>query len=289
MKKGKYITLQLALVIYIFFLLFFVAQPLFYNTSISFRDLSGKLTISNYVKFLTDPILHTIIFNTFIWTIGSIVFQMLMGLIVALTLARPFPGYILARMILLVLPWAMPDVVAAVSWQWMYNDMYGVINDILQKLHLVHFSIPWLSKPGLARVAVIIANIWKGYPLSGMFYLAALQGIPQEVFEAAAVDGSSSLQTFFYISLPSIRKYIITTLMLTTIWTINYFPLIYTMTGGGPANATDTFVTYAYRLAFRFLDFHGAAAVSTINFLIIIIPSLIYLRILNNMGGETTI
>ena len=119
-----------------------------------------------------------------------------------------------------------------------------------------------------------------------MFYLAALQTVPHELYEASEVDGANVFQKFLNVTWPILRPFVVTTTMLTTIWTINYFPLIFTMTGGGPANATDTFVTYAYRTAFRFLDFNRSAAMSSFTFVLVFLISLLYLRALSRKEAE---
>jgi len=154
--------------------------------------------------------------------------------------------------------------------------MYGVFNDVLVHLGILRDYLPWLADPILAKIGVIIANAWKGFSLSAMFYLAALQTVPREMYEAAKIDGAGPLNRFRFITLPVIKPVILTTLMLITIWTINYFPLIFIMTGGGPGMATETLVTFAYRVGFRFLDFSLSAVVSTITFLIILAISTIY-------------
>lgn len=263
---------------YLLLLALLVTYPLYFNVRQSLLVDSGS-SLSNYRSTLADPLILRVLANTLLWVVGSVVFQFLVGLGLALILSGTFRGKAFFRGIILVLPWATPDIVAAIAWRWMYNDMYGVFNDILVKLNVINHYLPWLGRPDLARVAVIIANVWKGFPVSAMLYLAALQTIPKEVYEASSIDGASSWQKFKYITLPMISPHILTTLMLTIIWTFNYFPLIYTMTGGGPANATDTVVTFAYRKAFRFMDFSGSAALSTIAFLIVLMFAAIYTRL----------
>ena len=180
------------------------------------------------------------------------------------------------RVLILVVPWATPDIVAGVAWQWMLNDMYGVFNDVLVKLGLLDTYLPWLGDPSLARWGVIIANTWKGFALSAMFYLAGLQTVPAELYEAAWVDGANVFRRFLHVTWPHIRPLVASTVMLTVVWTFNYFPLIYTMTGGGPAGATDTYVTHAYRLAFRFTDFGRSSALSTLTFAIVLLFAITY-------------
>jgi multiple sugar transport system permease protein len=260
---------------YIIFLMLLVLFPIFTNLSLSFQTESGSIFI-NYIEAVTDSVFSKIVFNSMLWTFSSVAIQITIGLSIALLLNQPVKGRAVFRTIMLVLPWATPDIVAGVAWQWMYNDMYGVINDILVKVGLIGDYLPWLGFPNLARAAVIIANGWKGFPLAAMFFLAALQTVPVSLYEAADIDGASVWQKFMYITLPSIKPVIITTVLMTTIWSINYFPLIYTMTGGGPVNSTDTFVTFAYKEAFKFLNFNSAAAISNISFMLILIISIGY-------------
>jgi len=170
------------------------------------------------------------------------------------------------------------DIVAGVMWKWMYNDMYGVLNDVLVKMHIIRDYIPWLATENMAMLSVIIANIWKGFCLSGMFFLAGLQTIPIDLYEAAEIDGANSFKRFWKITIPQLKPVIMTTLMLTTIWTINYFPLIYTMTGGGPGYGTETIVTYIYKLGFKFMEFNKAASLSNVLFVIIFFIAFLFLR-----------
>jgi len=260
---------------FIILIICLIIYPLLTNFSLSLVK-GGRLSFETYAKFLKDPNFLLISKNTAIWTAGSVFFQTIIGLSFALLLNQKFKGRTVFRAIILVLPWATPDVVAAVSWRWMYNDMYGVFNDVLVHLGILRDYLPWLADPILAKIGVIIANAWKGFSLSAMFYLAALQTVPREMYEAAKIDGAGPLNRFRFITLPVIKPVILTTLMLITIWTINYFPLIFIMTGGGPGMATETLVTFAYRVGFRFLDFSLSAVVSTITFLIILAISTIY-------------
>mgnify|MGYP000981148411 CR=1 FL=1 len=273
------------LIPYVVFLALLVLYPIVANFIISFK-VDGSWSLGNYTQVFQDPIFAKVSYNTVIWTVGSVILQLLVGFVLALLLNQDFRGRPFFRAIILVLPWATPDIVVAVAWQWMYNDMYGVINDVLFKLGLIDYYLPWLADQNLARLAVIIANTWKGFALSAMFYLAALQTVPHELYEAAEVDGAKVWQKFCYVTWPILRPFVVTTTMLTTIWTINYFPLIFTMTGGGPANATDTFVTYAYRTAFRFLSFERSAAMSSFTFVLVFLISLLYLRALAKKEAE---
>ena len=260
---------------FLVFLLALVVYPILKNLILSFQHESGALV--NYAEAIYNPKFLKVVFNSLLWTFSSVILQFLLGLSIALLLNQPVRGRAVFRAIILVLPWATPDIVAAVAWKWMYNDMYGVFNDLLVKIGLINSYLPWLGFPNLARAAVIIANIWKGFPLSAMFYLAALQTVPESLYEAAEIDGANIWQRFCYVTIPFIKPVLFTTIMLTTIWSINYFPLIYTMTGGGPVNSTDTFVTFAYKNAFKFLNFNRAAAIANISFVVIFMIAVLYI------------
>ena len=267
---------------YLVFFALATIYPVSYNLFLSFRR-GGTLTLTNYAELVSDPTFPLILYNTLIWTVGSVVFQFIVGMGVALLLNEKFPGRRLFTALIITVPWAMPDVVAGISWRWMYSDVYGVINDILMKLRLISYPLPWLGDVNLARIAVIIANIWKGFPISALIYLSALKTVPDELYEAAKIDGASAWVRFKNVTLPLLGPIIKTTVMLTVIWTVNYFPLIYVMTGGGPANATDTLVTYAYRISFKFTNFNVGAAWATFTFLLMLAFAIVYTKTL--IGG----
>lgn len=250
------------------------------NIYLSFTNNEGNFTFSNYIEVIKDPVLPIMLKNTAIWTICSVIGQLSLGLLVAILLNQIKKGEVIFRSIILILPWATLDIVAGVTWKWMFNDMYGVINDILFNFGFISDYISWLGQPKTALAAVIIANIWKGFSLSGLFFLAGLQAIPEQLYEAAEIDGANVFQKFTHVTIPQLKPILITTLMFTTIWTINYFPLIYTMTGGGPGYGTETFVTYIYRTSFKFLEYNKSAALSNFLFLIILFISVLYIKVL---------
>lgn len=250
------------------------------NIYLSFTNNEGNFTFSNYIEAIKDPVFLIMLKNTVIWTICSVIGQLSLGLLVAILLNQIKKGEVIFRSIILILPWATLDIVAGVTWKWMFNDMYGVINDILFRFGFISDYISWLGQPKTALAAVIIANIWKGFSLSGLFFLAGLQAIPVQLYEAAEIDGANVFQKFTHVTIPQLKPILITTLMFTTIWTINYFPLIYTMTGGGPGYGTETFVTYIYRINFKFLEYNKSAALSNILFLIILFISILYIKVL---------
>ncbi|ABV34260.1 MULTISPECIES: carbohydrate ABC transporter permease [Pseudothermotoga] len=280
MKEEK-IALRMVLP-YVIVIVLFVIFLTISNIVMSFSD-DGKFTFKNYLDIFKDQIFYKAIKNTAVWVFGSVLGQISLGLAVALLLNQIKRGQVFFRTIILILPWATLDIVAGVMWKWMYNDMYGVLNDLLMKAGIIRDYIAWLATPNMAMVSVIIANIWKGFCLCGMFFLAGIQTIPQELYEAAEIDGANAYRRFWNVTIPQLKPVMMTTLMLTIIWTINYFPLIYVMTGGGPNYGTETIVTYIYRLSFRFLEYNKSAALSNILFLLVFLIAYLFTR---NMSKE---
>ena len=253
-------------------------------TSLTARD--GTLTLEHYRGTLGDDVFPTILKNTITWTCLSALGQILLGLVIALLLNTITAGQSLFRTVIIILPWGTLDIVAGVMWKWMYNDLYGVINDVLLHGGIIADPIAWLAAPGMAMAAVVIANVWKGFVLAAMFFLARLKGIPEYLFEVAEIDGAGTIGRFFHVTLPQLRGVLLTTTLLVLVWTINYFPLIFIMTGGGPANATETLVTYVYKLSFRFLEYGRAAALSNVLFLIILAVTAIFMVVINREEAE---
>ncbi|MGC8622151.1 MAG: carbohydrate ABC transporter permease [Caldisphaera sp.] len=280
-RKFVYLSTLPFIIIIVGFAIYLVGNELF----LSFTRSNGQFSLINYLQMFNDKEFWGAGLNTIVWTTSSVTGQMVFGLLVAIILLQIKKGAAFYRTVLIVLPWATTDIVAALLWQWMYDSNYGVINDILMKMGIISSFIPWLGQPSTAMLAVVIANIWKGYPISAMFYLAGLQQIPNELYEASKIDGANFIQRFVFITLPMMRTIILTVLMLTTIWTINYFPLIYIMTNGGPNGATETLVTYIYRQAFFYLNTRESASMSIILLLIISAIALTYLFIINK-GGD---
>ncbi|MCF7944840.1 MAG: sugar ABC transporter permease [Spirochaetia bacterium] len=271
---------------YVVIIMVLVIYLLSSNIISSFADSEGGMTFENYRSIIRSEAFPHILKNTFNWTFFSVLGQISLGLFVAILLNNITQGESFFRSVIIILPWGTLDIVAGVMWKWMYNDLYGVINDILLSTGIINEAISWLASPNMAMTSVIIANIWKGFVLAAMFFLARLKGIPQYLYEAAEIDGAGMVQRFFSVTLPQLKSVFISTLMLAIIWTINYFPLIYTMTGGGPGYGTETMVTYIYKLSFRFLKYEEAAALSNILFLIILVIVMLFMMILNREEVE---
>ena len=234
--------------------------------------------LGNYVRLAQDPVFWLTLWNSFVWVFGSIVLQFVAGFAAALLLHQAFRGRALVRMLAL-LPWIIPGVVVGLIWEWLYQPNYGVINDLLIRAGWLHDRIAWLSSPDLAMAAVVVTNVWRGIPFFAIMLLAGLQAIPGELYEAAHVDGAGVLARFRHITLPLLRPIIVVATATRIIWTFNYADLIFVMTSGGPANATQITSTYTLLQAYANLDFGYAAALSVVLLLVMLAFTAAYLRL----------
>lgn len=234
--------------------------------------------LEHYRDLLTDNNFWKIVRNSLTWTIGVVLFQNLLGLASAVLLDQDIPMRGFMRTLVL-LPWVLPGVVNAILWRFMYDPQLGLVNSLLIGSGITTAKIAWLGNVDTALLALIIAAIWKGFPFSAVMYLAALQGVDQEQVEAAQIDGANALQRFMNVTLPSIAGIIRLNLLLTTIWTFNYFDLVWVTTAGGPLKSTHIFPTIIYQTAFRESGNTGkAAAYGVIAVFVLSIFAVLYLR-----------
>jgi multiple sugar transport system permease protein len=246
----------------------------------------GFIGLGNYLRLLHDETFWLTLWNSFVWVFGSVSLQFVGGFAAALLLHQSFRGRAFVRTVTL-LPWIVPGVVVALVWQWLYQPNYGVINDLLLRLGWLHERVAWLSDPDLAMPAVIATNVWRGVPFFAIMLLAGLQAIPDELYEAARVDGATVLQRFAYLTLPLLRPIIVVATATRVIWTFNYADLIFVMTGGGPANATQITSTYTLQMAYTNLDFGYAATLSVVLLLIMLGFTILYLRVTRGIESAT--
>lgn len=232
----------------------------------------------NFKKLFADKDFGLILKNSLIYVIVSVAGQFLLGLGLALALKKKFPGRGIYQSIVF-LPWAFSAFVVGLLFRWSFNGEYGVVNDLLLKLGIVEKGPAWLGTPGLSLLVVIIAMIWIGIPFFGIMILAALQSIPNDVFEAADIDGCGIFRKFFSITVPYIKPTIIITVLLRTIWIFNSFDLIIIMTEGGPANYSQTLPSYIYTKAFSAYDFGLAGAFGLMLMIILGLYAAIFLKI----------
>lgn len=233
----------------------------------------------NYINIIKDEAFRTALVNTSIFTIGSVVAHLLIGLSFATLLNSSLISNFsksLFRMIY-ILPWLFTVAIIAILWRMILNPN-GVLNYIMTTLHLSDTPIEWLSNEKTALLAVTFINIWAGYPFYMTSILAGLQGIPRDLYEAAKVDGASGVQQFVNVTLPQLKPIIISMSMLDLIWTSQQFALIWMTTGGGPLTATEMLGTYTYKLAFSQYQFSQAATSAVVLFLLSMILAFFYVR-----------
>ncbi|WP_186394999.1 carbohydrate ABC transporter permease [Stappia sp. TSB10GB4] len=235
------------------------------------------LGLDNYRKALADEVFWISLRHTAIWIGITVPAQLLLGLATALLLNQDFPWRPLARA-LIIIPWALPSVVIALMWVWIYDSNYGLMNDFLLRLGLIEQAMPWLARPDTALGAIILTLTWQGFPFFAVMILAGLQSIPRSYYEAAAIDGASAWRQFWHITLPGISGVLVTAVLLRMIWVANSFDVIFVMTGGGPGYSTYTLPLYAFVKSRTNLDFGYGSALAVLFTLLLMGVVLIYLR-----------
>lgn len=235
--------------------------------------------LGNYRTLWQDKHFWAATRNTVVFAMAGLGMELILGLFLALVMNSAVRGRGLVRAAVLV-PWAVPTVVSATMWLWLYNDQWGLVNVVLKRLHLIADSHAWLADSTTALPAVIIADVWKTTPFMALVLLAGLQVIPHELYEAADVDGASSWQQFRHVTLPLLRPAILVGLLFRTLDSFRVFDLVYVLTFGGPGNRTEVLSLYAYKVFFRSLDFGYGSAVTVALFGIVALASLLYVRVL---------
>jgi multiple sugar transport system permease protein len=225
-----------------------------------------------------------IVWNSIVWTLFVVSLQNVLGFLAALLLDQRLPATGLMRSLVL-LPWVLPGVVAAILWRFMYDPQLGLINSFLIRIGLADQGAAWLAESSTAMAAAIVAAVWKGFPFSAVVYLAALQNVDREQVEAAIIDGAGPVRRLFSVILPSMREVIVVNVVLTTILTFNYFDMIWVLTRGGPQNATHIFPTKIYELGFGQFRFGEAAAYGVMSILVLAVLIAVYF-VVQRRGGR---
>ena len=237
---------------------------------IGFANFKAVLTDTNFSFF-------QILLNTIIWIVVSLFFQFVLGFGLALLMRKPFKGRGLYSG-LVFYPWALSGFAIGLVWAWMFNGQFGIVNDLLMKIGIIHQNIGFLSDPRFALPSVILVNIWYGIPFFAIMLLAALQSVPQELYEAAEMDGAGPMTKLFKITIPYIKPTIISSTLLRAIWIMNFPEIIYAMTNGGPANATNILATQMINKIYNFYDYGQASAIGVIIMIILFTYAIIYLK-----------
>ncbi|WP_129843631.1 sugar ABC transporter permease [Streptomyces sp. RFCAC02] len=269
------------------YLLAFFGYPLVRNVLMSFQEFTPTTYftgespfngLENWRRVFDNELFGDALWQTILFTVGSLVGQFAIGLGLAVFFSRRFHLSGVIRAVLL-LPWLVPMVVSAVVWRRIMDQDHGILNSFLETLHLSQDGVSWLSSPSVALLSAILVNIWIGIPFNMVILYGGLQEIPRELYEAASLDGASPWRTFRSITLPMLRPVVTVVLVLGFMSTIKILDLILALTGGGPADSTQTLGTLTYQLSFMQLDFGQGAVVGNVLILISAVFAVLYLRV----------
>jgi len=233
--------------------------------------------LKNFITAFNDEVFWISLRHTIVWIGITVPAQLFLGLCTALLLNQKFFWRPIARA-LIIIPWALPSVVIALMWVWIYDSNYGILNDLLLRANILKTAIPWLADPDTALYAIILTLTWQGFPFFAVMILAGLQSIPTSYYEAASIDGASNFRQFWHITLPGISGVVFTAVLLRIIWVANSIDVIFVMTGGGPGYATYTLPLYAFIKARTGLDFGYGSAIAVLFAIMLLSVVAIYLR-----------
>lgn len=246
-----------------------------YNPAMPFAN--GFCGFDNFIKIFTTGEFYSALVVSLKWGVAEVILQVVFGMIVALILNQKFRGRGFFRALVFV-PWAMSGVLTAVLFSLIYNQNYGVLNDLLTKIGLISENVAWLASTKVILGAVVVAELWRGIPFFAISLLAGMQGLSQDVYEAARVDGANKIKTFIYVTLPLLKDTIVLTTLLRTIWEFNSVDLIYSLTGGGPVGKTTTLSMLIANQALTTNNYGYGSAISVVSFFILAIIAVIYMK-----------
>lgn len=253
-----------------------------YNPTKPFTN--GFAGLDNFITIFTKKEFYNALGVSAKFVVCEVVLQLIFGMIVALILNQKFKGRGFFRALTFI-PWALSGVLTAVLWSIMFNQHFGVLNDLLAKLGIIKEPIAWLANTKFVLGSVIVAELWRGIPFFAISLLAAMQGLPDDIYEAARVDGSTKFQTFRFITLPMLKNTIVLTTLLRTIWEFNSVDLIYSLTGGGPVGKTTTLSMLIANQAIKTSNYGYGSALSVVSFAILAVIAVIYMK-LSGFGKE---
>lgn len=252
-------------------------------------DTLGRITrfgtLSNVDSLSADMYLPMIVGHTVTFTVISVAITAALSLALALILNVQFVGREIAKSLILI-PWAMPFALAAITWRWIFNGELGSLNYLLSLLGLIHGPIVWLGDPTLAFGAAVFVNVWSSVPFMTITFLAGLQSVPEHIYEAAKIDGAGPWEEFRYMTIPQMRIVILVVTLLSIIWAFRSFNIIWILTHGDPIYRTDIVVTYLYKLAFENNNFGAGFALAIGMFVTLALFSIVYIRVLSGGGEE---
>jgi arabinogalactan oligomer/maltooligosaccharide transport system permease protein len=285
MNKGRNIFIIAFLLPAVIVMFGVIVYPFIYNIVISLSNMSLRhfrdwriIGLRQYVKVFSEEIFYSVFFKTLIWTFVNVSFHVVIGVFLALILNKKSLKFKPIFRTLLILPWAIPQVITALTWRSMFNFEYGAINIFIAK-YLNLSPVEWLLRPFEAFTACIITNVWLGFPFMMVVALGGLQSIPQELYEAAEIDGASAWQKFKNITLPFLRPVMAPAITLGIIWTFNNLNIVWLVSNGGePGDQTHILVSYVYKAAFNLYRYGYASALSVVIFFILLAIGLYFLK-----------
>ena len=280
-------TPYLLLIPALLFAVFILAYPLVQNLINSVRDVSmvkgiGRWAgLNNYAHVFNDPLFWLSFRNTAIYAVVGTFLALFIGLGLALLLNMKIGRINTIAAFLYTIPWVISPVVAGFAWKWLLNDHFGIVNYWLSGAGIIKVGTSWLGDPRTALLCVILARVWQFYPFAMVMFLAGLQAIPLEQYEAAAVDGATMLRRFFHITIPNLRSVTSVLLLLGVIWSFNDFNMVFVMTRGGPMNSSMVLPVLVREFSFVYFDLGKGSALSILTFTLLLSLSFLYLKVLS--------
>lgn len=267
-----------------------VLYPTLWGMVLSVREMrlnrvdlgTGFVGLKHYLALANDPVFWLSLKNTVVWVAGAAAGELLLGLLTALVLNTSLPGFRVFG-IMVLLPWFLPNVVAGHMWALMLDPRLGVLNDILVRIGILGSYKAWFADPDTAMFAAMVVEVWHGFPFFALLLLAALKGIPGDLYEAAAADGAGLWRQFVHVTLPQIRVVIVATVVLRVISLVNSPDILLILTGGGPGRSTQVLSLYAFLKANKEFNFGYASALSVVMFLLLMVFSYAYVKLSNAM------
>jgi multiple sugar transport system permease protein len=277
--KLAYMLLVPSTLMFLVFLVFPIVNM--FVSAFSQVDTLGRIlevgALDNFVELAKDPRMPMIIWQTVVFAFTSVLLTLLIAYPLAMVLNTPFPGQTIAKALVLV-PWAMPFAISAITWRWIFHGQMGSLNYLLSQLGLIKEYVVWLNEPKLAFGAIILVEVWSSVPFMTITFLAAMQAIPPHIYDAAKMDGANIWREFVDMTLPQTKMVIMLVTMLSIIWAFRGFAVIWILTRGNPLYRTDIAVTYLYKIAFENLRFGAGFALAVSVFVVLVIFSILYTR-----------
>lgn len=280
-RKFGYLLLSPALI----YIILLVAVPfglaIWYSISdVTVNNLSGKFVgLDNYISLIHDPTFRQALYNTIVYTVATTVIVGILGTLLAFILLANFPGKRIIRFLIL-LPWTIPIALTIESWKWMYDSQYSVLNWIGIHLHILSgpYGIQWLGTPGTALPSVIAVNVWRNFAFGAIILLAGLTSIPPDIIDAARIDGAGFWRRFHYIMVPMMLPILFIGLLFTVVFTFTDLTIVYLLTNGGPANASQVLANYAFLVGISSGDLSQGAAITLFLLPVLLLVSILFLR-----------